>query len=74
MSTRQLRLSGPVQIAETIATLVGKKVSIVLTDNTAMAGELTTATQDHIYLVNMRLKKIQYPLKDIAEIYYDTNL
>jgi hypothetical protein len=51
---------------------VGKKVNIVLSDNTAVFGELKKVSDSEIVLMNMRLEKIRYPLNSITEIYLDT--
>ena len=74
MGTKQLRLSDPQLIRSRIGSFLGKKINIVLFDNTVMFGELKQANDSEILLLNMRLKKIAYPLKDIAEIYLDTNV
>lgn len=72
MGTKQLRLSDPQLIKSRIGSFLGKKINIVLSDNTVMFGELKAANDSEILLLNMRLKKIAYPLKDIVEIYLDT--
>lgn len=73
MSTRQLRLNGPDQIRQNIKRLLGKKINIVLTDDTVVFGELKEANALEIQLLNMRLKKVSYPFAKITEIYLDTN-
>jgi len=42
MSTKQLRLSDAAQIRKRVAEFLGKKINIVLTDNTAMFANLPT--------------------------------
>jgi small nuclear ribonucleoprotein (snRNP)-like protein len=74
MGTKQLRLSDPAQINSRIRSFLGKKINIVLSDNTVMFGELREVNDSGILLLNMRFKKITYPLKNIAEIYLDTNV
>jgi len=37
-----------------------------------MFGELKKVNGSEIILLNMRLEKVRYPLKDIVEIYLDT--
>jgi predicted metal-dependent hydrolase len=72
MSTKQLRLSDAAQIRKRVAEFVGKKINIVLTDNTAMFGELTDVNATEIKLQNMRRKKMTYRIDTIAELYFDT--
>lgn len=73
MSTKQLRLNDPELIQKSIKSLVGKKINIVLTDDTVVFGELKKVDTAEIQLLNMRLKKISYPFARIAEVYLDTN-
>jgi small nuclear ribonucleoprotein (snRNP)-like protein len=73
MSTRQLRLSDADQIQKSIASLIGKKINIVLTDDTVVFGELKKVNTAEIQLLNMRLKKVSYTFDRIAEVYLDTN-
>lgn len=73
MSTKQLRLNDPELIQKSIKSLVGKKINIVLTDDTVVFGELKKVNTAEIQLLNMRLKKISYPFARIAEVYLDTN-
>jgi hypothetical protein len=72
MSTRQLRISDVEQIKSKAPTFLGKKINIVLMDNTAVFGELTEVTNKEILLVNMRMKKVKYPYSSIAELYVDS--
>ncbi|SKC43099.1 hypothetical protein [Ohtaekwangia koreensis] len=73
MGTRQLRLNDSVQIRKRIQEFVGKTISIVLTDNTAMFGVLEKADESKIVLKNMRMKNVSYTFDKIAEVYFDTN-
>lgn len=72
MSTKQVRLSDPAQISNRIGEFVGKKINIVLTDNTTQTGSLEAVKGSAIVLRNMRQKKFVYPLATISEIYSDT--
>jgi hypothetical protein len=72
MSTKQIRLSDPAQIRNRINEFIGKKINIVLTDNTTQIGALEAVKGSAIVLRNMRLKKTVYPLATIAELYSDT--
>jgi len=74
MGTRQLRLSDPAEIKSRISNFLGKKINIVLLDNTVMFGELKEVNSSGILLLNMRMKKITYPLTQIAEVYLDTKV
>lgn len=73
MSTKQLRLNDPAQIQKSIKSLLGKKINIVLTDDTVVFGELKEVNATEIRLMNMRLKNIGYPFVKITEVYLDTN-
>lgn len=72
MSTKQLRLSDPAQISNRIGEFIGKKINIVLTDNTTQTGSLEAVKGSAIVLRNMRQKTFVYPLATISEIYSDT--
>lgn len=72
MSTRQLRIGDPEQIKSKASSFLGKKINIVLLDNTAVFGKLTEVNADEILLVNMRMKKVKYPFSSIAELYIDS--
>jgi small nuclear ribonucleoprotein (snRNP)-like protein len=72
MGTRQLRLSDASQIKNRLVQLVGKNVTLVLRDNTAQTGSLEAFANERVVLRNMRLKKTEYALSNIAEIYFDT--
>jgi hypothetical protein len=72
MSTRQLRLTSVESIRKNLDRLSGKKINIVLLDKTVIFGEVFQATTESLGIVNGRLKKVNYPFKDIVEIYFDT--
>ncbi len=69
--TKQIRLSHPEQIRNRIGEFVGKKINLVLTDNRVIIGELNKVRDTGIDLLNMRLKRMQYPFEKIVEVYYD---
>ena len=71
MSTKQLRLSDPGIIKERISSFVGKKLDIVLRDNTTVFGKLNAVKGPNINLMDMRLKQNIYPISNIAEVYVD---
>ena len=73
MGTRQLRISDARQIKERIGSFVGKPISVILSDNTAQTGVLEAISGSSIVLRNMRLKKVNFSLNQITELYYDTN-
>ena len=72
MGTKQLRISDPAQIKNKAGTFLGKKINIVLLDNTAVFGELKEVSSNEILLLNMRMKKVKYPFSSIAELYIDS--
>ncbi len=51
---------------------MGKNVTLVLRDNTAQIGSVEAFANERVVLRNMRLKKTEYSLTNIAEIYFDT--
>ena len=73
MGTRQLRLNDPDQIQKNINRFLGKKINVVLTDNTVVFGELKAVNALDIQVLNMRLKKVLCSFKEITEVYLDTN-
>jgi len=72
VSTKQLRISDPEQIRSKASSFLGKKINIVLTDNTAVFGKLTEVSGNEILLVNMIMKKVKYPFSSISEFYVDS--
>jgi len=74
MRTRQLRLNDPDQIRRRLPEFLGKKINIVLKDNTVMFGELMKVNTNEIILQNMRLENARFPLESIAEAYFDTTV
>lgn len=50
---------------------LGKKINIVLTDNTVMFGQLKKVNDIEIVLQNMRLKNVKYSFHTITEVYLD---
>jgi len=73
MGTKQLRINDPEQIRSRVGIFLGKKINIVLQDNTVVFGELKSVNGTEIQLRNMRLKVVKYPFSEIAEIYIDSN-
>ncbi|HYC84302.1 MAG TPA: hypothetical protein VEB86_03730 [Chryseosolibacter sp.] len=72
MSTRQLRLNSQNEIRKRLTAFTGKKINIVLNDQTAMLATLTGFDGSVLQLKNMRLKKISIPVENVSEIYFDT--
>jgi len=72
MGTKQLRISDPEQIKNKAGTFLGKKINIVLLDNTVVFGKLKEVNNNEIFLLNMRMKKVKYPFSSIAELYIDS--
>ena len=74
MRTKQLRLNDFNQIRQRMPEFLGKKINIVLTDNTAMFGELTNVSENEIVLKNMRQVKVKFLFRSIVEVYLDTQV
>ena len=74
MRTKQLRLIDSNQIRTRMNEFIGEKINIVLTDRTAMFGELKHVNDTSIVLRNMRLENITYPIQSIVEIFLDTQV
>lgn len=72
MGTRQQRLSDTSQIKTRLKDLVGKNITLILRDSTAQTGSVEAFANECVILRNMRLKKTEYSLSNIAEIYFDT--
>jgi hypothetical protein len=72
MSTRQLRLNSLDEIRKRSSEFTGKKINIVLNDNTVILGVMQGIDPSSMQVINMRLKKVRIPLNKINEIYYDT--
>jgi hypothetical protein len=70
--TRQQRLSDPLKIRERVKELLDKKINIVLSDNRSVLGVLKEVKSNILVIENQRLKKMQYPLEQISEIYFDS--
>jgi hypothetical protein len=71
MGTRQLRISDRNQVNNTIKQQVGKSITIVLKDKTAMFGLLDAVSDQTIVLKNMRQRKQRYAIDQIDELYID---
>jgi hypothetical protein len=74
MSIRQHRIDSPAKIKERIADLKGKKITIVLSNNTSVFGSLTSVSDDHIVVENGRLVRNPYLFSAIKELYFDQNV
>jgi hypothetical protein len=72
MSTRQLRLNTLDQIQKRIQEFTGKKINIVLHDNTVILAVVRRYDNYFLEADNMRQKRIKIPFTSINEIYYDT--
>lgn len=71
-STKQLRLSDPVQIKSRMKEFLGKNINIVLADNRVIIGELHEVNALGISIINMRLKKMELSFQQLSEVYFDT--
>ncbi len=74
MSTRQLRLTSSDQIKKNLDRISGKRVNVVLSDNTSVIGDVFEIKPDALIIRNGLLKKISYPFSKITEIYFDITL
>jgi hypothetical protein len=72
MRTKQLRLNDSAQIRRQMPEFLGKKINIVLTDNTVFFGELMKSNESGVVLRNMRLENVTLPFQSITEVYLDT--
>jgi hypothetical protein len=59
------------KIRSRIGELKGKKITLVLSDNTAVFGELRDVGDDDVVLMNGRLRNNRIPFKTIKELYFD---
>jgi hypothetical protein len=71
MSIRQRRLNTAEKIKEEVKNLQGKKITLVLANNTSVFGELAKAESDGLVMINGRLKKNHFPFPTIKELYFD---
>jgi ribosome maturation factor RimP len=72
MSTRQLRLTSAGEIKKNLDRLAGKKINIVLNDNTVVFCHVLKIDPEGLTIQNGRLKKLTIPFSQISEIYFDT--
>ena len=72
MRSKQIRLSDAHEIKVRMSEFLGKKINLVLADNTVMFGVLKKVSAVGVTLMNMRLKEIKYTFDSIAEVYLDT--
>lgn len=71
MSIRQQRLDSIDKIKGKIGELKGKKITLVLSNNTSVLGELKEVSTDNVVLMNGRLRNNRFPFKEIKELYFD---
>jgi hypothetical protein len=71
MSIRQIRLNSVDQIKTRIREFEGKRVQVVLSNNTAFYAKVKSVSENGIVVENGRLKKNLLPFNSIAEIYFD---
>lgn len=72
MGTRQLRLINPEEIRRRLPAFAGKKINVVLNDQTVVLVTFRSIEKSAAIVLNMRLKEISIPLDSIYEIYFDT--
>jgi hypothetical protein len=71
MSIRQHRTDSPEKIRQKIAGLKGRKITVVLANNTSVLGELRSVSDDSIEIMNGRLVTNRYLLREVKELYFD---
>ncbi len=74
MSIRQHRIDSREKIRSKIPYLKGKKITLVLANNTSVLGELKEVLPDSVVLMNGRLRKNAFSFNDIRELYFDENV
>jgi hypothetical protein len=73
VSTRQIRISDPALLKARLPEFVNQKINLILDDNTVVFGVLKKTDGQDLYIVNMRLKKIKLPIKNVIELFADIN-
>jgi hypothetical protein len=73
MQKRLLRLSTQNQIRQHVTGFVGKKINIVLNDNTVVLAELLKFSESELRVQNMRRQELSVAFTDIYEIIIDIN-
>ena len=71
MSIRQQRVDSIDKIKGKIGELKGKKITLVLSNNTSVLGELKEVSTDDVVLMNGRLRNNRFSFKEIKELYFD---
>lgn len=74
MSIRQIRLNSIEQIKSRVREFEGKRIQVILSNNTSMYGELKSVEALGIVMENQRLKRNLLPFDTITEIYFDQQL
>lgn len=73
MQKRLLRLSTQTQILQHVAGFVGKKINIVLNNDTVVLAELLKFSDTELVVQNMRRHELTVAFTDIYEIIIDIN-
>lgn len=71
MQKRLIRLSTHTQIRQQATGFAGKKINIVLTDNSVFMGTLLKLSEAKLWVQNMRGQELTVTLADIYEIIID---
>jgi hypothetical protein len=71
MSIRQHRFDTIAVIKNKIGDLKGKKITIVLANNTAVMGELKSVESEAVVIMNGRLRNNRFLFSEIKELYFD---
>ena len=71
MSIRQIRLNSIEVIKDRIVSYKGKKINLVLANNTSVYGELMAVESEGVVIKNQRLREVRLPWSNIIELYFD---
>jgi plasmid replication initiation protein len=74
VSIRQLRLSDRNQIITRLPEFINKQINIIKTDNTVVLANLEKVGNNSITIRNTKSRKIELPLNNIYEIYFDIDI
>lgn len=74
MSIRQIRLSEIEQIKSRIKEFEGKRIQVILSNNTSVYVELKSVESQGIIVENRRFKSKLLPFDTITEIYFDQQI
>lgn len=74
MSIRQIRLNEIEQIKSRVREFQGKRIQVILSNNTSAYVELKSVEPHGIIVENRRFKRKLLPFETITEIYFDQQI